>query len=80
MSNISKYIFGKLKEENMANKDIVFSVAVRGFHVCKSIWKPEGGEKLMCYREDGNPCNVFNQSLYVWQRRSNSWSLAHVNQ
>ena len=41
----------KLKEENMANKNIAFSAAVRGFFVYKSIWKLEEGEKLMCYYE-----------------------------
>ena len=39
----------------MANKNIVLSATVRGFHVYKSIWKPEEGEKLMCYHEHGNP-------------------------
>ena len=47
MSNISKYIFGKLKEENMVNKNFVFSATVRGFHVNKSVWKPEKDEKLI---------------------------------
>ena len=49
------FVAWKLKEENMANKNIAFSAAVRGFYVYKSIWKPEEGEKLMCYYEDGNP-------------------------
>ena len=55
MSNISKYFFGIIKEENIANKNIVFSATVRGFHEYESIWKPEEGEKLICYHEDGNP-------------------------
>ena len=60
MLSISKYIFGKLKEENMANKNVVFSVAVRGLHLYKSIWKLEEGQKPMCYHEDGNPYDMFS--------------------
>ena len=26
----------------------------------KSIWKPEEGEKLMCYHEDGNLYDMFS--------------------
>ena len=43
----------------MTNKNIAFSAAVRGFHVYKSIWKPEEGEVLMCYREESNPYDSF---------------------
>ena len=53
MSNISKH-FVKLKEENITDKNIIFSAAVRGFHVDNNIWKPEEGEKLMGYHEEGN--------------------------
>ena len=41
MSNVSNYVFGGLKEENMKNKNIAFSAAVIGFHVYKGIRKPE---------------------------------------
>ena len=44
----------------MANKNIAFSAAVRGFHVYKSIWNPEEGEVLMCYREESNPYDSFS--------------------
>ena len=47
MLNTSEYLFGKSKEENMGNKNIVFSTAVRRFDMYKSIWKTEG-EKLLC--------------------------------
>ena len=43
-----KIRFKKLKEENMANKIIVFSAALRELIVYKSIWKPGKGEKLIC--------------------------------
>ena len=59
MSNISKH-FGKLKEENITDKNIIFSAAVRGFHVDNNIWKPEESEKLMGYHEEGNPFDTLS--------------------
>ena len=59
----SKYTFGKLKEGNEANENFVSSGTVRGFHMYKSNWKPEEGEKLMCYHEDGNPYDMFSMKV-----------------
>ena len=44
----------------MSNKNIVFSAAVRGFHIYKSIWKPEEGAKLICYYDDSNSYDMFS--------------------
>ena len=59
----------------MANKNIVFSAAVRGSHVYKSIWKPEEGEKLMCYHEDGNP---YMFSIKVGQAGQNPQTVGYL--
>ncbi|CAH3115517.1 unnamed protein product, partial [Porites lobata] len=32
-----------------------FASAVRGYHVCKDVWKPSIGEKLVAKREFNNP-------------------------
>ena len=55
MSNVSNYAFGESKEENMKNKNIFFSAVLKGFHVYKSIRKPEESEVLMCYHDKDNP-------------------------
>ena len=44
----------------MTQKSIVFSAAVRGFHVYKMSWKPEEGEILECLHEENNPYDVFS--------------------
>ena len=44
----------------MTQKSIVFSAAVREFHVYKMSWKPEDGETLECLYEENNPYNVFS--------------------
>ena len=41
-------------------KSMVFSAAVRGFHVYKMSWKPEEGEILECLYEENNPYDVFS--------------------
>ena len=51
-----EYLFSRMTRFwTFREYNIAFSAAVRGFYVYKSIWKPEEGEKLMCYYEDGNP-------------------------
>ena len=47
----------------MAQKNIVFSVTVRGFHVYKMSWKLEKGEILECLHEENNPYDVFSIKL-----------------
>ena len=44
----------------MMQKSIVFSAAVRGFHVYKMSWKPEEGEILECLHQENNPYYVFS--------------------
>ena len=44
----------------MTQKSIVFSAAVRGFHVYKMSWKPEEEEILESLHEENNPYDVFS--------------------
>ena len=48
-----------LRFRNMTQKSIVFSAAVRGFHVYKMSWKPEEGEILECLHEETTPTMFF---------------------
>ena len=41
-----------------SDKSIVFSAAIRGFHVYKTSWKPVENEKLQCFYEDNNPYDI----------------------
>ena len=41
----------------MPNKNLVFTAAVRGFHVYKN-WKPQKGELLKCAHEVDNPYDM----------------------
>ena len=41
------------------NKNIIFSAAVRGFHVYKASWKPSEDELLECSHEKDNPYDSF---------------------
>lgn len=47
----------------MSNKNIVFSAAVRGFHVYKRNWKPEEGELLKSSHEEDNPYDMFSMKV-----------------
>lgn len=47
----------------MANKNIIFSAAVRGFHVYQASWKPENGEVLQCMHEKNNPYDMFSMKV-----------------
>ena len=42
------------------NKSIIFSAAVRGFHVYKASWKPKKDELLECSHEKDNPYDPFS--------------------
>ena len=42
----------------MADKNIVFTAAIRGFHVYKSTWKPE--QVLNCHHEEDNLYDIFS--------------------
>ena len=44
----------------MKQKSIVFSAALRGFHVYKMSWKSVEGEILECLHEENNPYIVFS--------------------
>ena len=44
----------------MTQKSIVFSAAIRGFHVNKMSWKPEEREILECLHEESNHYDVFS--------------------
>ena len=46
------------------DKNIVFSAAVRGFHVYKSIWQPKEGESLECSHEEDNPYDMFSIKVF----------------
>ena len=47
----------------MSNKNLVFSAAVRGFHVYKINWKPREGELLKCAHEFDNPYDMFSMKI-----------------
>ena len=51
----------------MANKNIIFSAAVRGL-VYQASWKPENGEVLQCMHEKNNQYDMF--SMKVWKLNS----------
>ena len=57
-------------------KNIIFSAAVRGFHVYKAIWKPIEGELLNCSHEKDNPCDVF--SIKVFKAESPGTTVGHL--
>ena len=52
---------GKIKSELMAssNKILVFSAAVRGFHIYRDVWTPYENEELICLHEEGNLFDMF---------------------
>ena len=41
------------------NKTLVFSAAVRGFHVYRDVWKPLENEELECFFEIHDLFNMF---------------------
>ena len=47
----------------MSNKNLVFTAAVRGFHVYKINWKPQEGELLKCAYEVDNPYDMFSTKI-----------------
>ena len=47
----------------MSNKNLVFTAAVRGFHVYKINWKPQEGELLKCAHEVDNPYDMFSMKI-----------------
>ena len=46
------------------NKTIIFSSAVRGFHVYKESWKPKEDELLECSHERDNPYDSFSIKVF----------------
>ena len=41
------------------NKTLIFSAAVRGFHVYRDVWNPHENEELVCLFEENNLLNMF---------------------
>ena len=46
------------------NKNIIFSAAVRDFHVYKASWKPKEDELLECFHEKDNPYDLFSIKVF----------------
>ena len=46
------------------NKNIIFSAAVRGFHIYKPIWKPKEDELLEFSHEKDNPYDSFSIKVF----------------
>ena len=46
------------------NKNIIFSAAIRGFHVYKASWKPKEDELLECSHEKDNPYDSFSIKVF----------------
>lgn len=64
--------------EDMANKSITFSAAVRGFHVYKTNWKPVEGEILHCLQEENNPYDIFSIKVCKPNTQSNPQIVGHL--
>ena len=47
----------------MPNKNLVFTAAVRVFHVYETNWKPQNGESLKCTHEEDNPYDIFSMKV-----------------
>ena len=47
----------------MPNKNIIFSPAVRCFHVYQASWKPKNSEVLRCMHEKNNPYHMFSMKV-----------------
>ena len=60
----------------MTQKSIVFSAAVRKFHLHKMCWKPEEGEILERLHEEDNSYNVF--SIKVCKSNNAKSVVAHL--
>ena len=61
----SSYIFLLVIKKKMANnKNIIFSAAVRGFHVYKASWKPKEDELLECSYEKDNSYDSFSIKVF----------------
>ena len=58
------------------NKNIIFSVAVRGFHVYKTSWKPKEDELLECSHEKDNLHDSF--SIKVFKPDSPAEIIGHL--
>lgn len=58
------------------NKNLVFSAAVRGFHVYKTCWKPREDELLECVHERENPYDLF--SIRVFKPNSPAEIVGHL--
>ena len=41
------------------NKTLIFSAAVRGFHVYRDVWNSHENEELVCLFEENNLLNMF---------------------
>ena len=59
------------------NKNIIFSTAVRGFHVYNASWKPKEDELLECSHEKDNPYNPF--SIKVFKPDSPAKIVGHLS-
>ena len=46
------------------NKNIIFSAAVRGFHIYKASWKPKEDDLLECCHEKHNPYGSFSIKVF----------------
>ena len=66
----SKVALKRFWTMNDTNKTLVFSPAVRGFHVYRDVWKPLGNEELECLFERHNLFDMFaikTSRLEGWQ-------------
>ena len=61
------------------NKNIVFSAAVRGFHIYKSIWQPIEGELMDCLHEEDNPHDVFSIKVFKKDFPNSEWNILASN-
>ena len=63
-----------LKHETKKNShSFVLTLVVRGYHVFSKVLKPVLNEKLDCYREFGNDCDLFSQIVQIRWRYCRSF-------
>ena len=62
----------------VTNKTLIFSAAVRGFHVYRDVWNPHENEELVClfeannvltYAQSDNAVRIVKSQLVIYRER-----------
>ena len=65
----------KLEKMAATNKTLVFSAAVRGFHVYRDVWNPHENEKLVCLFEVKK---LFDMLAIITCRKDREKAVGHL--